>query len=74
MANRRNASGLTIGQLITLTVGFLFASVIIFFFGLWVGRDLAEQRWTRERQVVRLPVASPEALDTTPTPAFAFTA
>ena len=71
MANRRNAKGLTIGQLITLTIGFLFVSVIIFFFGLWVGRDLAEQREARDRQVVRVPVAPPEALDATPTRASA---
>ncbi len=58
MASRRS-SGLSIGQLITLIFGFLLASVVIFVFGLWVGRDLAEQRLANERQVIRLPVVTP---------------
>jgi len=64
MASGRNGAGLTIGQLITLTFGFLLASVVIFVFGLWVGRDLAEQRLAQERQVIRLPVVPPTPLPT----------
>jgi cell division septation protein DedD len=59
MAGRRG-SGLSFGQLITLTFGFLLASVVIFVFGIWVGRDLAEQRALREREVAHVPVAPPE--------------
>jgi len=33
--------------------GFLLASVLIFVFGMWVGRDLTTQRQERERPVVR---------------------
>jgi septal ring-binding cell division protein DamX len=58
MAERRNA-GLTFGQLITLTFGFLLASVVIFVFGLWVGRDLAERQAMKQREVARVPVAPP---------------
>lgn len=55
MAGRRSSSGLGIGQVITLTFGFLAASVLIFGFGWWVGFDVAEQRLAREQQVIRLP-------------------
>ncbi len=58
MAERRGP-GLTFGQLVTLTFGFLLASVVIFVFGLWVGRDLAEQRALRERDVARVPIEAP---------------
>jgi len=58
MAERRSP-GLTFGQLITLTFGFLLASVVIFVFGLWVGRDLAEQQAAKQREVARVPVAAP---------------
>lgn len=58
MADRRSP-GLTFGQLITLTFGFLLASVVIFVFGLWVGRDLAEQQAAKQRDVARVPVAPP---------------
>jgi cell division septation protein DedD len=58
MAERRTP-GLTFGQLITLTFGFLLASVVIFVFGLWVGRDLAEQQAAKQRDVARVPVAPP---------------
>lgn len=58
MAERRTA-GLTFGQLITLTFGFLLASVVIFVFGLWVGRDLAEQQAAKQRGVARVPIAPP---------------
>ena len=58
MADRRSP-GLTFGQLITLTFGFLLASVVIFVFGLWVGRDLAEQQATKQREVAHVPVVPP---------------
>lgn len=57
MAERRGA-GLTFGQLITLTFGFLLASLFIFVFGFWVGHDLAEQRSLRQRQALRVPLAA----------------
>lgn len=59
MAERR-APGLTFGQIISLTFGFLLASVVIFVFGMWVGSDLAEQQAAKQRQVARLPIAPPE--------------
>lgn len=62
---RGSAPGLTIGQLVTLTLGFLVASVLIFAFGWWVGYDVAQQRLAHEQQVVRLPVVPP----TVPAPA-----
>src|SRR6185295_15325530 len=58
MAERRSP-GLTFGQLITLTFGFLLASVVIFVFGLWVGRDLADQQAAKQREVAHVPVAPP---------------
>ena len=58
MAERRTP-GLTFVQLITLTFGFLLASVVIFVFGLWVGRDLAEQQAAKQRDVARVPIAPP---------------
>ncbi len=60
MAARRNA-GLTIGQSLTLAFGFTLGSVIIFVFGIWVGRDLAQQRQRQERPVVFKPVDTPVA-------------
>lgn len=57
MAERRGA-GLTFGQLITLTFGFLLASLFIFVFGFWVGHDLADQRALRQRQALRVPLAA----------------
>lgn len=59
MAERRTP-GLTFGQLITLTFGFLLASMVIFVFGMWVGRDLAEQQAAKQRDVARVPIAPPE--------------
>lgn len=58
MAERRG-TGLSFGQLITLTFGFLLASVVIFVFGLWVGRDLAEQQALHQREPVKMPLAAP---------------
>ena len=59
MANVRKSSGLTIGQLLTLTLGFLLASVAIFLFGMWVGRDMADQRMAKQQQVTHLPAPIP---------------
>jgi septal ring-binding cell division protein DamX len=70
MADRRSP-GLTFGQLITLTFGFLLASVVIFVFGLWVGRDLAEQQAAKQRDVARVPVAPPGPEPTRPVPVVA---
>lgn len=53
---KRASSGLTIGQLFTLTFGFLLASVAIFVLGLWVGRDLAVRRQQSEEQLMRVVV------------------
>jgi septal ring-binding cell division protein DamX len=65
MAERRSP-GLTFGQLITLTFGFLLASVVIFVFGMWVGRDLADQQAAKQRDVARVPVAPPGPEPTRP--------
>jgi cell division septation protein DedD len=62
----RGGRGLTIGQLLSLTLGFLVASVLIFVFGMWVGNDLAKQRMSEERQIVRLEVATRAATPTLP--------
>ncbi len=55
MAGRRQ-SGLPVGQVLTLAFGFLLASVMIFMFGLWVGRDLAQQRIEQDRQILHEPI------------------
>jgi hypothetical protein len=64
MAERRErrSAGLSFGQLITLTFGFLLASLFIFVFGFWVGHDLADQRALHQRQPLRVP------LEAAPTP------
>jgi cell division septation protein DedD len=61
MAERRErrGAGLSFGQLITLTFGFLLASLFIFVFGFWVGHDLADQRALHQRQPLRVPVEAP---------------
>lgn len=59
MSNRETSPGLSFGQLVTLTFGFLLASALIFIFGFWVGYDAAQRRIAREQQFVRLPVAQP---------------
>ncbi len=45
--------GLSIGQVLAVTIGFAGASVIVFIFGMWVGKDLAERRLAQEERVVR---------------------
>jgi cell division septation protein DedD len=69
----RGSSGLTIGQLFTLSFGFMVASVVIFALGWWVGYDASQQQRQRERQPVRVPVVPLDALvqpaTATPAPA-----
>jgi cell division septation protein DedD len=62
MAARRGTSGLSIGQVLTLSFGFIVASVLIFALGWWVGYDTAQQRHERDRQPVRVPVIPLSAL------------
>lgn len=74
MAERRErrGAGLSFGQLITLTFGFLLASLFIFVFGFWVGHDLADQRAMHQRQPLRVPLEAPPtpvALAAAPPPA-----
>jgi len=63
MAERRErrSAGLSFGQLITLTFGFLLASLFIFVFGFWVGHDMADQKALHQRQPLRV------AMDPAPT-------
>jgi len=56
MMRRMGSAGLGFGQLFVLIFGFLIASVLIFLFGMWVGRDITERRLAQEERVVRLPV------------------
>ena len=60
MARPKHSAGLTIGQVLTLTLGFLVASLLIFVFGIWVGKDLVERRLAQEERVVRKPAESSE--------------
>ncbi len=55
----RKSSGLGFGQLFFLIFGFLVTSALIFLFGVWVGRDVAERRLAQEERVVRLPMPVP---------------
>ena len=61
MQRRMGSAGLGVGQVFVLLVGFLIASGLIFLFGIWVGRDVAERRLVQEERVVRLPVPTPPA-------------
>lgn len=70
MATRRHA-GLGVVQLLTLMFGFLLASVIIFAFGIWVGRDLANHREQEDRPIVVKPVEAPDRVTGSPTVAAA---
>lgn len=51
------SSGLSLGQVVAVTLGFLVASCVIFVFGMWVGKDLAERRLAQEERVIRGPIA-----------------
>lgn len=66
MATQRVSAGLSMGQLFTLTLGFLAASVVIFALGWWAGYDSANQRIQRERRPIRLAVPPPEVIPTSP--------
>ncbi len=56
MKRRLGSAGLGYGQVVVLVFGFLIASGLIFLFGMWVGRDIAERRLAQEERVVRLPM------------------
>ncbi|HXQ23964.1 MAG TPA: SPOR domain-containing protein [Candidatus Acidoferrales bacterium] len=51
-----STAGLGYGQVFVLIFGFLLASGLIFLFGIWVGRDVAERRLAQEERVVRASV------------------
>jgi cell division septation protein DedD len=53
---RMRSAGLGYGQVVMLVFGFAIASALIFLFGMWVGRDVAERRLVQEERVVRLPI------------------
>ncbi len=53
MARRDGSAGLSIGAVLTLTLGFVVASLLIFIFGIWVGKDMVERRLAQEERVVR---------------------
>lgn len=59
---RLGSAGLGYGQVFLLVVGFGLASGLIFLFGIWVGRDVAERRLVQEERVVR------QQMPTAPTP------
>lgn len=52
---RRGSAGIGYGQAFLLVFSFLTASVFIFLFGMWVGRDLTERRLAEE-PVLRMAV------------------
>jgi cell division septation protein DedD len=58
------SSGLTIGQVLTLTFGFLLASVAIFLLGLWAG--MAQRNMNQEPQIIRMAVTVPAPQDPEP--------
>jgi cell division protein FtsN len=65
MASRRS-SGLSLGQVLTLTLGFLVASLLIFVFGVWVGKDFVERRLAKEERIVRKRAQPAEPLPAEP--------
>lgn len=56
MMRRIGAAGLGYGQTFLLILGFLLTSGLIFLFGIWVGRDVAERRLAQEERIVRAAV------------------
>ena len=60
---RMGTAGLGYGQIFLLIFGFLFTSGIIFLFGIWVGRDVAERHLAQEERVVRAPIQAPPTPD-----------
>jgi len=53
---RLGKTGLGYGQTFVLIFGFLITSALIFLFGIWVGRDVAERRLAQEERVVRVSI------------------
>ncbi len=49
-------AGLSLSQFFALGIAFAIASCLIFLFGMWVGKDLAERRLAQEERVVRHPL------------------
>lgn len=60
---RIGTAGLGYGQIFLLIFGFLITSALIFLFGIWVGRDVAERRLAQEERVVRAPIQAPPTPD-----------
>lgn len=58
MASGRGG-GMSAGQVVLVTFGFLLASFLVFIFGMWVGKDIAERRLAQEERVFRAPMARP---------------
>lgn len=58
MASGRGG-GMSAGQVVLVTFGFLIASFLVFIFGMWVGKDIAERRLAQEERVFRAPIARP---------------
>jgi cell division protein FtsN len=67
----RGNGGWGVVQLLALMFGFLLASVIIFAFGIWVGRDLASHREQEDRPIVVRPAERPDQAIELPTVAAA---
>jgi cell division septation protein DedD len=64
MARWGSEAGIGYGQAFLLVFGFLITSVIIFLFGMWIGRDLAERHVGEQEPMVRAPIPlrpSPDA-------------
>jgi cell division septation protein DedD len=51
--------GLGYAQTFVIIFGFLITSGLIFLFGIWVGRDVAERRLVQEERVVSAPILPP---------------
>jgi cell division septation protein DedD len=63
MMRRIGTAGLGYGQIFLLIFGFLITSALIFLFGIWVGRDVAERRLVQEERIVRAPIQPPPTPD-----------
>jgi DedD protein len=59
MMRRIGTAGLGYGQIFLIIFGFLITSGLIFLFGIWVGRDVAERRLAQEERVVRAAIQPP---------------
>lgn len=51
--------GMSAGQVVLVTFGFLIASFLVFIFGMWVGKDIAERRLAQEERVFHAPIVRP---------------